>query len=637
VEPLSTGRSLPELAGDTVIRTERFILRPLTESDASERYLQWLSDADAQRYIYSAAATRSFEDLRQYIAERAGRDDVLFLGIFESLTGLHIGNIKYEPLDPAARFAVMGILIGDPAYRGRGVTAEVLTASAQWLRDRHGIEEIVLGVDAENTPAIRAYERIGFVRMATPHIPTPAPGTFTMCWRLDDMGAHMEELIAELYPLNRTIASADGAAVMQAISSRYDVEVLEYPTGAEYQTWVVPPEWDVVRASLHEGDELVADYDECRLFVAPYSLPFSGLVSRDELVEHTFTNPAAPDAFCYEFRLAYNFARRLKEWRIALPHERVDRLGPGPFRVDIEVRSRPGVMRIAEAVHAGSSGSWFYLLAHYCHAAQANDGIAGVAVMFEALERIRRRHPRPLHGYRVLAMPETIGSSVYAATHEAELDASLGAVFSEMPGADAPLQLVRSRRGDTYIDRVFSHVLKLQGRRVGRTVPFRGGWGNDELVFDAPGVGVPAVSLDRYPYAQYHTHFDDTSRVSPDRLEEVVEVLLGVVDVLEQDYIPRPRQRVPVYLSRYGLYADWTQARARYDLNAVVIDAMWSGASVLDIALQHGLPPAVVSDYVNRFADLGLVDRTPVTPEYVRAVRFADAAGDHSTRQGDAG
>jgi aminopeptidase-like protein/RimJ/RimL family protein N-acetyltransferase len=615
-----------------MIRTDRFTLRPLTEADASERYLGWLADADARRYIYAASGTRNLDDLRQYIGDRAGRANVLFLGIFDNATGTHVGNIKYEPVDPTERYAVMGVLIGEPEFRGQGVTAEVLVASAHWLRDNCDIEEIVLGVDADNARAIRAYERIGFVRADTVHIPSPAPGTYTMCWRIG--GAvqvpRMLDLIDELYPLNRTIASRDGAAVMQAITRRYAVDGIDYESGTEHQTWVIPAEWEAVGAVLYEGCAVVASQDECRLFVAPYSLPFSGLVSRDELIEHTFTNPAAPDAFCYEFRLAYDFMRRLKDWRIALPYERVQRLGPGPFRLEIDVRTQPGAMRIAEGIHPGSSGSWFYLLSHYCHIGQVNDGIAGVAVMLEVFDAIRRRHPDPVHGYRVLAMPETIGSSVYAANHEADLDVALGAVFSEMPAADAPLQLVWSRRGDTYIDRVFAHVLRQRRVHVGRTVPFRSGWGNDELVFDAPGVGVPAVSLDRHPFPHYHTHHDDLSQVRSERLEEVATILLAVVDVLERDYIPRPRQRVPVYLSRLGLYADWTHARAQYDLNTVVIEAMWSGRSVLDIALEHGLPPDTVYDYVDRFVEHGLVERLPVSPAYVRATRFVGRPPDRS-------
>lgn len=435
----------------------------------------------------------------------------------------------------------------------------------------------------------------------------------------------MIDLIQQLLMKNRTIVSRDASVCMDILRERYPLVVHKYPTGSEYQTWPIPPEWNVRKAVLSDGKQVIASYEECPLFLAPYSLPFSGWVSRDELIAHTYSNPDKPDAFCYEFRLAYNYQRRLKEWRISLPHERVLALPEGPFHVDIDVEIKPGNMLVAELAHPGSTGTWFTFLAHYCHVAQANDGLAGVAVMLEAMQRIKRAHPRPRYGYKALLMPETIGSSVYAAAHESELDATIGAVFSEMGGAEQPLQLVFSRRGDTYIDRVFLHVLRQQGKLPCRFVPFRKGWGNDELVFDAPGLGVPVVSLDRHPFAAYHTHHDNLSLVKLSRLEEVVDVLTGFADVLEQDYIPRPRNRVPVYLTRFDLYADWTHQRDRYDLNTLLLDSMWSGRSVLDIALQHDLQFDIVHGYLQKFVEQGLIDAVAVTPDYTRNVRFLPA------------
>lgn len=163
------------------IISERFILRPLTESDVTERYLNWLGDADAQKFITAAATTKGLEDLRIYVRERRDREDVLFLGIFEKGTGLHIGNIKYEPVNSELGYAIMGILLGDPEYRGRGVTGEVLTASAQWLKKNRRIQQILLGVDKDNYAAIRAYEKLGFVFSRTEFLPSHPS---TMVWGL---------------------------------------------------------------------------------------------------------------------------------------------------------------------------------------------------------------------------------------------------------------------------------------------------------------------------------------------------------------------------------------------------------------------------------------------------------------------
>jgi RimJ/RimL family protein N-acetyltransferase len=151
-------------AEDPVLDTERFRLRRLTTHDATACYLGWLADEGARRYILTASATRSLDDLRTYIAERTKKADALFLGIFERANGAHIGNIKYEPIDLTRSCAEMGILVGDPEWRGRDVAREVILASARWLKAHHGISLIHLGVESDNDAALRAYLRTGFVR-----------------------------------------------------------------------------------------------------------------------------------------------------------------------------------------------------------------------------------------------------------------------------------------------------------------------------------------------------------------------------------------------------------------------------------------------------------------------------------------
>lgn len=166
------------------IRTARFLLRPLTEADASETYLGWFRDPTALRYIAAAATTQALDDLRAYLREREHRQDVVFLGIFDNATGAHIGNIKFEPIDDAAGYAVMGILIGDAGWRGRGVAGEVLRACGTWLRDHRGTRQMLLGVSASNTAAIRAYEAVGFVATASEWLPITDPTALSMVWDL---------------------------------------------------------------------------------------------------------------------------------------------------------------------------------------------------------------------------------------------------------------------------------------------------------------------------------------------------------------------------------------------------------------------------------------------------------------------
>lgn len=175
---------MTEKISNVLISTNRFILKPLTINDATDRYVDWLNEPSTNQFI-SAKLTQT--DLQNYIAERLNREDVLFLGIFSKKDGLHIGNIKYEPVDSLYNYAIMGILIGDPCWRGKGVAGEVIFASASWLYEKHNIREIILGVSRANTSAIRAYQKIGFIEKPTKFIPIKTAEKITMIWYLNGL------------------------------------------------------------------------------------------------------------------------------------------------------------------------------------------------------------------------------------------------------------------------------------------------------------------------------------------------------------------------------------------------------------------------------------------------------------------
>ena len=151
-----------------LISTNRLILNPLSENDVTDRYARWLNDPSTNFYISSKL---SLTELKKYVCERLNRDDVLFLGIFNKIDGLHIGNIKYEPIDSEQSYAVMGILIRDATWRGKGVAREVILASAFWLHENKNIDQVILGVSKSNKAAIRAYQKVGFIEKPSKYLP----------------------------------------------------------------------------------------------------------------------------------------------------------------------------------------------------------------------------------------------------------------------------------------------------------------------------------------------------------------------------------------------------------------------------------------------------------------------------------
>jgi len=138
------------------------MLRSLGPGDVGDKYIDWINGAGQSQYIEYSKQNRTAAEIRDYVAQRENSDKVLFLGIFTLEMGEHIGNIKYEPIDFHNKTAVMGILIGNENWRGKGVAPEVIKSSSEWLSQQYDINKIILGVNPENTAAMRAYKKVGF-------------------------------------------------------------------------------------------------------------------------------------------------------------------------------------------------------------------------------------------------------------------------------------------------------------------------------------------------------------------------------------------------------------------------------------------------------------------------------------------
>lgn len=147
-----------------VFKTQRFLIREISLLEVNENYLSWFEDTTVKNEITAQYSSHELKELRKYVKSKLNQSDCLFLGIFAKENDQHIGNIKYEPINFREHFAFMGILLGDPDFRGQGVSSEIMPIIEERLKNILGVQKIFLGVNKTNIPAIKAYIKNGFIK-----------------------------------------------------------------------------------------------------------------------------------------------------------------------------------------------------------------------------------------------------------------------------------------------------------------------------------------------------------------------------------------------------------------------------------------------------------------------------------------
>jgi aminopeptidase-like protein len=428
------------------------------------------------------------------------------------------------------------------------------------------------------------------------------------------------DILARLLDLNIGVTQSANADAFALMSSIYPLTIKRYRSGREHNGWVIPHEWRVQKALICHRGKVMFDGTVHPLAVAGYSTSFQGSISKAELDAHVFFRRELPDA--YVFHSMYNYRPWHQHWGFCVPFDLFQTWPEGTYEIELVTEFVQADMLVGDAHIAGALPDTVVFNAHTCHPCQANDGLSGVMVILE-LFRWLSQSPRR-YSYRAVLAPEHIGTVFYLADMpDAEIATFKAGCFIEMVGSDTPLVLQQSFTGQAIVDRVAEYVLK-QVQPALHVGAFRTVVGNDETVWEAPGIEVPMVSISRWPYRQYHTSHDDMTLMSEARLNETLESLKRIVEIFEQDATMDRRFKGLVALSnpKYGLYRERPDPVVEKGLTAMdlrfgevqdYLPRYFDGThSIFDIAERFDVPFGTLRDYLAAFAAKGLIDIRPL-------------------------
>ncbi len=415
-------------------------------------------------------------------------------------------------------------------------------------------------------------------------------------------------LLERLWLLNRTLVSDDMDRAIEIIgeyiprSANYKIN--QYPSGQKVWTWTVPERFHVTEAYLElltpNGPKRIVDFADNPLHVVSYSPAIDQELGFEDLREHLHSNPEQPSGIPWVFRF-YD-----KDWGFCLPHNLLATLPKdGRYKAVIKSEFTDGSLKVGECFLPGETDEEILIVCDVCHPSQVNDSLSGVVVAVDLLKRLAERSSPPRYGVRVLFLPETIGSIAWLANNEDHIKKCRFGIYGELFGHKGKIRFQRTRQDDHILDRVTRYVITKHTDGEFIEDPFCGTIiTNDEKVTNAPGVDIPTIALNRWPYALYHTSLDTPAEMLPESLAEMSRVYEDIIEILELDFRPKRTFKGPLFLSGldWGDF-DWKATRERKRAVQDLAGNLEGDLTAFEIAQAVGL------DFILVLEILGLMER----------------------------
>lgn len=420
-------------------------------------------------------------------------------------------------------------------------------------------------------------------------------------------GYFMHELITTLFPICRSITGNGVRQTLKILGEEFQsLQVFEVPSGTPVFDWHIPKEWNLNEAYIIAPDGTrFCETQATNLHIVNYSTPIQAEVELEELRNHLYTLPDLPQT------IPYITSYYKERWGFCLTHDEYEKLQLGKYQVYVDTTLEEGALTYGEVLIAGKSTQEVLISTYVCHPSMANNELSG-PVMTTSIIQWLQSQEQLRYSYRVVFVPETIGSITYISKH---LDLLKELVFTgfniNCVGDEGRFSYLPSRAGDGLADKVIQHVLShLQPDYNRYTFLDRG---SDERQYCSPGVDLKVASLMKSKfgeYPEYHSSDDNLEFVTEKGLQDCYEAYVYCLKLVENNISYKATNFCEPQMGKRGLYPTLGSPIKPIDTKRMMhILAYCDGEhDIIDIAEIIGCPAWELISLFDELNNKGLID-----------------------------
>ena len=414
------------------------------------------------------------------------------------------------------------------------------------------------------------------------------------------IGDEIHNFARELWSINRSITGEGVRETLRKINNHLqNMTIHSVSSGKKVFDWEIPKEWHVNEAHIiTPNGEKICDFSKNNLHLLGYSIPFEGKLLLKELKKHLYSLPEQPNA------IPYITSYYKKEWGFCISQNDLNSLKDGEYKVKVDSKLFKGKLNYGELIIPGKSKKEVFLSTYICHPSMANNELSGITVTTFLAKWLLGLKEREFT-YRIIFVPETIGSIAYLSKNYKEMKKKVIAGFNiSCVGDSRTFSYLPSRNNKTLSDEVAKHVLHWIYPNFKKYSWFDRG--SDERQYCSPGIDLPIASILRSKYGEYpeyHTSLDNLENVvTPEGLEGGYSAIQKALELIEKNKTYKLKILGEPHMSKRKLYPTISTKKINKNIKLMMdfISQCDGKNSVLKIANQLNVPAWDLYDQIEK-------------------------------------